>query len=389
MAYIIIHYLCPMKLNIGFDAKRIVRNGTGLGNYGRTLVNSLSNVVDDNCRLLLYAPDEGRDDLRSQVSINDKMKFVYSGKRFRLLKDYWRSYGIIKDLKRDGVGIFHGLSGELPIGLQKNGIHSIVTIHDLIFLRHPEYYNPIDVQIYKHKFRQTLREAGRIVAISDCTKRDILAYGDYPEERIDVVYQSCGIRFKKICDIEQKTVVEEKYQLPKRYILNVGTIEERKNVMLVIKAMLSLPTDIHLVIIGKHTKYTDCIIDFAIRNNLYQRVHIFHGVPTEDLYAIYQNAECFVYPSRYEGFGIPIIEAIQSGLPVVAATGSCLEEAGGPDCIYVNPDDAEAMSAAILKSLKGNDDIEQRISKCQQYVTRFENTDIACRMLDVYKKILG
>ena len=108
-----------------------------------------------------------------------------------------------------------------------------------------------------------------------------------------------------------------------------------------------LPEQIHLVIVGRHTEYTDKIERFIKENKLEERVHIISNVPFDDLPAFYQLAEIFVYPSRFEGFGIPIIEALYSGIPVVAATGSCLEEAGGPDSIYVHPDDIKGMANAF------------------------------------------
>ena len=138
-----------MKLTIGFDAKRIVSNATGLGSYGRTLVNDLIRRADDDVDLLLYAPNPGRDDLRQQILINEHVDFRYPqfsivNSQLSILNSYWRSYGMTNDLKRDGVQLYHGLSGELPIGLRKAGIPGLVTIHDLIFLRHPEYYPWID-----------------------------------------------------------------------------------------------------------------------------------------------------------------------------------------------------------------------------------------------------
>ncbi len=373
-------------LTIGFDAKRIVCNATGLGNYSRTLINALSQMPD--CPLLsLYAPDEGRDELRHQIVPNERVRFVYSGRRNRLAKDFWRSSGIVKDLKRDGVDIYHGLSGELPKGIRKSGIKSIVTIHDLIFMRHPEYYNWIDVQLYKRKFYRTLREADRIVAISACTKRDILHYSDFPEDRIDVVYQSCDTAFDTTVTPEKLNFVKQKYALPTRYILNVGTIEARKNILLAVKALRLLPQDLALVIVGRKTDYTKQILEYATRHALSHRVMMLHGIPNEDLPAVYQAAELFAYPSYYEGFGIPIIEAIQSGLPVVAATGSCLEEAGGDDCLYVHPNDDKSMAEAIEKMLGDTAFRQTSIKRSRDYVRRFENNDIAREMLKEYEKL--
>ena len=109
---------------------------------------------------------------------------------------------MVADAVRDGVRLYHGLSGELPQGLHKAGIRGLMTVHDLIFMRHPEYYKPVDVWLYKRKFYQSLRECDRIVAISECTKRDILYYSDYPADRIDVIYQSCDTRFRDHITLE-------------------------------------------------------------------------------------------------------------------------------------------------------------------------------------------
>ena len=374
------------KKTIGYDAKRIVRNGTGLGSYGRTLVNDLAPLMPDTT-LRLYAPDAGRDDLRCQVQPRENVRFCYPRHlRFRLQRDWWRMKGVVKDLRRDGVELYHGLSGELPEGLSAAGIPGVVTVHDLIFLRHPEFYPALDAFFYKLKFRKMLREATRIIAISACTKRDILYYGDFPEDRIDLVYQSCSTRFSQPVSPSLLVEARRKYRLPQRYVLNVGTVELRKNILLGIRAMAKLPADLHLVIVGRQTKYQKQL-DAEIRKlGLGNRIHFLQGVPNTLLPAVYRQAEAFIYPSRYEGFGVPVIEAIQSGLPVVAATGSCLEEAGGPDSLYVDPDDADGAAAAVLSAMENRTGMVER---SRHYVRRFENQDVASQVLDVYGKALG
>ena len=372
-------------MKIGFDAKRIVRNNTGLGNYGRTLVNDLSGIVPEDTMLCLYAPDEGNEVLRQQVNEAPNVAFRYPQRRAP--KWYWRSHGIVSDLQRDGISLFHGLSGELPLGIRKAGIRSVVTIHDLIFLRHPEYYHRLDAFFYRRKFHRTLREADRIIAISECTKRDIMHYGRFPEDKIDLIYQSCSTFFKQREGEGKLHEVRTRYNLPVRYIVGVGSIEERKNMLLAVKALLRLPEEISLVLVGRHTPYCDQISRYVRENRLGNRVLILHDVPNADLPAIYQMAEVSVYPSRYEGFGIPVIEAIQSGLPVVACSGSCLEEAGGPDSLYVSPDDVEGMAESIRLVMKGAEGREQRITAAQQYVRRFEGNDVASQVYEVYRRV--
>jgi glycosyltransferase involved in cell wall biosynthesis len=384
------------KMIIGFDAKRIVRNRTGLGSYGRTLVNDLAQR--DDLLLRLYAPDAGHDDLRRQVSERDNLCYCYPNSTsltYRLLpltsirKNYWRSRDIVSQLQRDGVQLYHGLSGELPIGIRRSGIKSVVTIHDLIFMRHPEFYHWIDTKIYERKFRQTVREADHIIAISECTKRDIMELGDVDESRISVVYQSCSPRFSVSVAPNRIAEVRHKYGLTGPFILSVGSIEQRKNIGLAIRALSCLPEHIHLVAVGKSTDYSKKMLKEAWRLGLGQRVHMLHGVSDNNLNVLYHEAETFVYPSVYEGFGIPIIEAISSGLPVVACTGSCLEEAGGPDSLYVAPHDVQGMAASILQTLHGTTGREERILRSQEYIRRFEGSDVAAQVAGIYQRLLG
>ena len=362
---------------VGFDAKRIVSNTTGLGNYGRTLVNDLAS--DPALQLRLYAPDGGREPLRQQVVSQPNVTFCYPSKSWLpFYRQYWRSHWVVASLVADHVDVYHGLSGELPIGISRSGIKSVVTIHDLIFLRHPEYYHWLDTKIYAWKFRRTLQEADRIIAISECTKRDIMEFGGVSADKIDVIYQSCNPVFAQPLSESALAKVRHQYGLSSRFILNVGTIERRKNLLLAIRALDHLPQNIHLVAVGRRTDY---VKEFPQN----PRVHLLSGVTDETLKALYQLAEAFVYPSRYEGFGIPIIEAIHSGLPVVACTGSCLEEAGGPDSLYVAPDDVEGMAHAVSLSLKGAEGREERIRRSREYVRRFEGADVASQVKDVYR----
>lgn len=380
-------------MKIGYDAKRIVNNATGLGNYGRTLVNDMAETVPGGDLLYLYTPCKGKDSLVAEVSKSHNIHWRLPRKVMlskKLLSGYWRSFGIVDDMKFDGINLFHGLSGELPIGIKKSGIASVVTIHDLIFLRHPEYYNPIDVQIYKWKFHKTCAEADRIIAISECTKRDIMHFGNVSGERIDVVYQSCDRRYTETLANDYLQKVKLSHNLPDRFVLTVGTIEKRKNLKLIVEAMTCgvFPRDVHLVAVGRTTKYASEVARFAEDNRLSDRVTLLSGIDNKTLQALYQLASCFAYPSRYEGFGIPVIEAIQSGLPVIAAKGSCLEEAGGPHSLYVSPDDATEFAEAVARLLDNEEDRQQRVFNSRQYVHRFEGTNVAAQVYDVYRKLL-
>ena len=377
-------------MTIGFDAKSIVCNITGFGNYGRTLVGDMAEAVPAGTVLNLYSPVRGDEALRRQLTLRPCMRFVYPDAAGinAPLQALWHMRGMVKDLVRDGVRLYHGLAGELPVGIREAGIRTVVTIHDLIFMRHPEWYSWADRKLRRWKFLKTCQEADRIIAISECTKRDIMLYGDVPAEKIDVIYQSCGTLYKMREGEKKMHEVHINYMLPERYIISVGALEERKNILLAVKAMHRLPADVSLVVVGKDGPYGERVRRYIAANGLDGRVMFLHDVPTDDMPAIYQMAEACVYPSRYEGFGLPVIEAIQSGLPVVACKGSCLEEAGGNATLYVDPDDVAGMAHALRLTLKGAPGREERIEAGRQYITRFENAEVAQKVLGVYRELV-
>ncbi|MBQ7495821.1 MAG: glycosyltransferase family 4 protein, partial [Bacteroidaceae bacterium] len=320
---------------IGFDGKRAAQNRTGLGNYSRFVVRGLSRFSTAE-RLLLYVPKPGKAMALEGV---DKERGVvlrspddYSGcwrHVWKRLRSLWRVWGVTDELAEDGVQIFHGLSNELPLNIRRaKGVKSVVTIHDLIFLRDPQYYKPIDRWIYRYKFRRACEQADRVIAVSECTKRDIIHFFGTPADKIEVVYQGCDDRFRQQVPGEIKEKVRARYQLPARFVLYVGSIEERKNLLLLAEAMpLLKDRDVQVVAVGRRTSYGKRIDTFIQRNGLDGRFRMMSGVPFADLPALYQMAEVFVYPSRFEGFGIPLLEALCSGTPAIGCTGSCLEEA--------------------------------------------------------------
>lgn len=374
-------------LRIGFDAKRITHNATGLGNYGRTVVAMLARFAPEN-RYELYSPDPGRGELRDRLAGVGPVAFRYPRKPRRgIFKALWRSFGMVRELPRD-LALFHGLCGELPFGLRKAGFRSVVTVHDLIFLRFPAYYKPLDRWIYAYKYRKACEQADRVIAISEATKRDIVSFFGIPAEKIDVVYQGCDDSFKTAASDEIKRGVRERYCLPEHYLLSVGSIEERKNLLLLVRAVARMPEPVHIVAVGKRTPYTQQVERYAAENGLASWLHILERVPFADLPALYQMADVFVYPSRFEGFGIPMIEAAYSGVPSVGATGSCLEEAGGPGAVYVDPDDAQALADRIVE-IRGDGALRRRMVEAgRAYVARFEPEVLAADLMAVYRRVL-
>lgn len=376
-------------MKIGFDGKRAVQNYTGLGNYSRYIADILCHYYPKN-DYILYAPKKRKNarlDVLTKQYGQLHLAFPTAG-IWKKLSSLWRVCGITKQLKQENIDLFHGLSNELPLNISKSPVKSIVTIHDLIFLRFPKYYHLIDRKIYKYKFRKACENSDKIIAISECTKRDIIQYFNISPDKIEVVYQGCDTSFALPASEEKKREVRRDYRLPEHYILNVGSIEERKNVLLAVKAMAMLPKHIQMVIIGKRTKYTEEIEEYVNGHGLRERVHILSNVPFDDLPAFYQLADIFVYPSRFEGFGIPIIEALNSGTPVIAATGSCLEEAGGPDSIYVDPDDVQGLANAFKLIYSDSAKRKEMIEKGLVFAKRFSERKQAEEIMNIYKELL-
>ena len=371
-------------LKVGFDGKRAARNYTGLGNYSRYVIEIMATYFSGN-EYVVYSPGELDDQRGSNIKDLPGVQFHYPKKS--IFKSFWRSLGIIGDLKKDRIDLYHGLSNEIPFGVKKSGIPCVVTVHDLIFLRYPHYYPWFDRQVYRIKFEYACRYADKIIAISEQTKRDIIEYFDIPESRIEVIYQNCSSNFEKRFTPDELVRIKEIYRLPDKYILNVGTIESRKNLMAIAKALNEVQSDTHLVVVGRETAYARKVKSYIQEKNLSHRVLFLKNVPADDLPGIYRLAKAFVFPSEFEGFGIPILESLHSGVPVIAASGSCLEEAGGPESIYLRPDDASGFASAI--NLVLNDPVKKQkmIDAGFDYVKKFSDRLIAEQLMELYQRV--
>jgi glycosyltransferase involved in cell wall biosynthesis len=373
-------------MHIGYDAKRAFLNNTGLGNYSRWLIKAMASYYPDN-QYSLYTP---------QVRENRHHTFLKKiphthtvTPEGKLLSSLWRTKSIVKNLKADAVELYHGLSHELPLGIRQSGIKSTVTVHDLIFMRYPQYFGLINRIIYKAKLQYACKAANNIIAISQKTKKDLVELLKIDEGKITVIYQGCDPAFKLHQSDAQRKQVRKKYNLPKRYILTVGTIEERKNLLLLVKSLLHTKSSIPVIVVGKPTKYLNKVKELISTHNMQSRVSFLHEVGFDELPALYQLATLFVYPSRYEGFGIPVLEAINSGVPVIAATGSCLEEAGGPDSIYVNPDDELELAKQINRIWNSPAVRQHMIDRGFEYAHNFDDEKLAGQLMQLYTNTLN
>lgn len=366
-------------MKIAYDAKRFFHNTSGLGSYSRDLVRILATHFTEHQYFLLNKnkSERGKDILAlSNVSYIETSK----GKFSRQLK-------MGKDAQNLGADIFHGLSGEFPLKWNDKPIKKVVTIHDLIFMRYPEYYSFFDRKIHFWKFKKAAESADLVIAISEQTKADIIKFLKVPESRIRVVYQGCHHSFKEDKPQELLESVQDKFKIPKEFILNVGTIEERKNLLNIVKSINN--TEIPLVVVGKKKeKYFKKVERFIIKNKLQNQVFFLENVSMEELAAIYKLAKIFVYPSVFEGFGIPVIESLFSGTAVITSNSSSLPEAGGKDSLYIDPDNIDDLKSKILFLWSNESERKLRVEKGLLYAQKFSDENIAKELMKVYRETI-
>lgn len=383
-------------MKIAFDAKRAYQNGTGLGHYSRTLISSLATFYPEHHYYLCAPKLTTRYDI---AGFSNVTSIVPSDFVSRKLKSLWRSNWVKKDLIKEGIDLYHGLSHEIPVGIQKTGIRSVVTIHDLIFERNPEQYNKIDVRIYRQKFTYACKNADHIIAISKQTKDDIISFYKIPSEKISICYQSCNPAFAATISTEQKKRIKRFYNLPDRFFLYVGSIIERKNLLNICKALHELKgkTGIPLVVIGEGGDYKKQVKEYISQNGLEKGIIFLSetdaakkspGFQTAaDFPAIYQLSEALIYPSVFEGFGIPILEALWSRVPVITSNISCLPETGGDAAYYVDPYSYKEIAAGMLRLANDTSLTEEMKEKGLLHAQNFTPQKCAAEVMQVYLRV--
>lgn len=369
-------------MKIAFDAKRAFNNTSGLGNYSRYTISSLCHAYPEE-EYILYTPSVNKlIDFQVPENAETALPASFFARQF---KSYWRSVRLKHRLLKDKIDLYHGLSNELPPGIKESGIKSVVTIHDLIFMRIPELYKSFDRKVYLKKTKNAVMEADQIIAISQQTKNDLIELLEADEQHIHIIFQGCHPWFYNTHSILELCAIRDKYSLPDQFLLYVGTIEKRKNLLKIIQALHKGKIDVPLVAVGKETEYMNEINEYIRENNI-SNVTFVHYIPNSDLPAVYQLAYAFIYPSAYEGFGIPVIEALNSEIPVITSRGGCLEETAGPGGILVDPEDPDEMIEAIKKVFEDQELRNQLILDGGKHVLQYRPEQTIPRLFDVYKK---
>ena len=393
-------------MRLGFDAKRALNNFTGLGNHARILLNAMMRDFPDN-EYFLYSPkvktelfNELHGDFKLLLPESRHQRIFHPGQSFGFYSalaqpfiflkkvGLWRSWGVTNDLLKEHVNLYHGLSNELPFNIHRSGIKTVVTIHDLIFLKHTKQYPFIDRLFYKLKTRYAAKHADKIIAVSEETKADLIHFYKVPAEKIEVIYPSVDAAFQKETphDFSQLS----KYNLPAKYILNVGSFFPRKNQKTLIEAFSLIKDKIEedLVLVGSDGSIKQEVEALIALKNLGNRVKIVSGIANEDMPSLYSKANLFVFPSLFEGFGAPVLEALFSKVPVVASKGGAIEEAGGTGSLFIDPTNVNELADAILNVLT-NDELKHKMAKAG-YIHAQTMTDkiFAEKAMHVYRQLL-
>lgn len=370
---------------IGYDAKRAFRNNSGLGNYSRMVIGGVCREGHGMVKSLLFTPTtKGRhthyfDDIQEVEVRQPRGLWAMAG-------GIWRSVWSGLCARREGVEIYHGLSHELPLFLG-NGVKKVVTMHDLIVRRYPEFFKPADCIIHRLKMRHACRVADIVIAISEQTKRDLVDMMHVPEEKIRVVYQSCDPIFWDLPLTLPPS--HSAVQLPERYIIAVGTVEERKNQVAAVRALALLPEDVCLVVVGRpRGNYPQQVRRVAKELGVDHRVIFLQNAVFSDFPALYRGAVASVYMSVFEGFGIPVLESLCCDCPVVTSNVSSMPEAGGDAALYAAPDDYRTLAAHLSRLLSDPAFRNSQIEKGRTQRLKFAPEKVSQDMLALYRSLL-
>lgn len=354
-------------MKIGFDAKRLYMNSSGLGNYSRNLVANMNKLYPTN-EYVLFTPQQNQK--YKSFCGNPYVNVLPAGFLNRTFSSKWRSSTIISQINDQKLDVYHGLSNELPYTIADFKGKKVVTIHDLIFIRFPHYYSAFDRANYRKKVTSACLMADVVIAISHQTKNDLIEFLGIDASKIHVVYQSCEEVFWNHKTEQDQSVIALN-NLPENYILYVGTVEPRKNLLELVKALELV--DVPLVVVGRlKSSYGKKVMETIEALKLTNKIHFVQNVSNNQLAALYANAKCLVYPSSFEGFGLPVLEAMVCGCPVITGKNSSLVEVGGDSVTYIEQVSDVENIALELGNLVNSSDLlnkrrEQGLLRAQEF----------------------
>ena len=266
----------------------------------------------------------------------------------------------------------------------------VVTIHDLGFVHHPEFTEPKNLEFLRKWVPDTLDRARLVIAVSEATKEALIEEYKVPLDKIEVVHEAADDIFSRELPEDDVGRVKEKYGIEGDYFLAVGTLEPRKNLKTLLMALAGLRKEVQeqLVVVGGQGWLFDETQELLAKLGLESRVIFTDYVPKAELPALYQGAQCFVFPSHYEGFGIPVLEAMASGTPVISSNTSSLPEIGGGAALYFDPNDSKGLKHALTRLLQ-DENLRTRLAEAgRRQAAKFSWAKTAQHTLGVYERAL-
>jgi glycosyltransferase involved in cell wall biosynthesis len=375
----------PVVNRLGFDAKRAFNNATGLGNYSRHIIKTLTSAFGHTATYHLYTPSVKKDLGHWVQGFNleiHRPRFLS-----KLRGPFWR-FLLGWRLKKDKIELYHGLSNELPAGIDRKQTKTIVTIHDLIFIHYPESYKPVDRMIYKRKFRSACRRADIIIATSEHTKNDIIKYFGTDEKKIRVHYQDSPDSYHYPPEEYDIPRIMDIYKVHEPYIICVSAFQKRKNHLKLIEAYALAQPSQKLVLAGASGEMLPAIKALIAEKGLAEKVQILENVMPQHLPTLYYKAEFAVYPSLYEGFGIPLLEAMRMQLPLITNMNGCFREISGAAALYADVSNAADL-AEKMKMLADDPSLREDLrKKGKEELKRFDPELLRDDLKALYKELL-
>jgi glycosyltransferase involved in cell wall biosynthesis len=370
---------------IYLDVSAAVHQRAGLGRYAESLARALAALIPDQLALF-YNRERGITPLAGLERLPAR-SVALGYKPWRMLVWLGQLAGLGFNRLVPGAGLFHATEHLL---LPLRGVPTVLTVHDLIFRQLPGHHKPLNRWYLNLTMPLYCRRATHIIAVSEQTRRDLLeAYG-VPPERISVVAEAAAAIFAP-APAGAVATARARYHLPERYLLTVGTLEPRKNLPRLLAAWAPLygsGAAPPLVIAGKRGWLTDSFFAAIERSPARDGVVLTGYVDEADLPAVYTGAELFVLPSLYEGFGLPPLEAMACGVPVVCSNASSLPELADGAALLFDPRSVDSLAAALERALAGADlreDLRQRgLARASQFT--WERT--ARQTLAVYQRVM-
>ncbi len=338
-------------MRLTFDLSPAVHHHAGLGRYAHELLSALLAIDSANEYYAFYYAPRGDERADPPLDRLPARKLRLSAKPWRMsvLLAYWSGATMDRWLPRGDV--FHATDHLLPPLRQSR---AVFTVHDLIFCFFPEYHLPLNRWYLSLLLPRFLRRADAIIAVSENTRRDVIRVMGIPPEKTRVIYEGVSPAFRPLRDVAELARVREKYHLPARFILFLGTLEPRKNLLTLIEAYRALANDPDapaLVLAGRKGWLYQPVFQRVRELGLEARVHFTEWVDGADMPALINAAEIFVYPSLYEGFGLPPLEAMACGVPVICSNAASLPEVVGDGGILFDPRDVAALTLALRRAL--------------------------------------